>query len=344
MHTNTNKESGRSGAPAAVFAPCGKRVLFIGLSYYSYTEKIIGLLRKKGFAVEYYPSEDRSFWSKSTKKLFPSTYKTLLDKYHESIVAAARKSSYDYVFFLQIHSLAFDHVEALRISQPNAKFILYNWDSLATHDYRPYLRLLDEVFTFDRDDAKKVEARYLPLFALPEYFVPPEGLVPSHHIYFVGAIGSLERFAAIRQLDDYCKEQKLRFLKHLHCSPAILLELFGNRLFIEGLSLAALSTEQIIKRMNDSVAVFDFPNHAQSGYTMRLIENLCAGKKIVTSNARVRQEEFYSEDQFFVAENLDFTGLKDFLKTDTQGSDVAECSARRAEFSLDHWIDSIFEG
>jgi hypothetical protein len=344
MYTNTDKESGRPGASSASLEPCGKRILFIGLSYYSYTEKIIEFLRKKGFAVEYRPSENRSFWSKSTKKLFPSFYKILLGKYHESIVVAARKSSYDYVFFLQIHSIALDNVEALRASQPTAKFILYNWDSLTTHDYRPYLGLLDAVFTFDRDDAKKVAAQYLPLFALPDYFVVPERLVPSHDIYFVGAIGSLERFAAIRKLDDYCKEQRLRFLNHLHCSPAILLKLLRNGLFMGGLSLRALSTEQIIHRMNDSVAVFDFPNHAQSGYTMRLIENLCAGKKIITSNVRVRQEEFYSKDQFFVVENLDFTGLKDFLKSDTQGSHGAQCPARRVEFSLDHWLDCIFEG
>jgi len=65
-----------------------------------------------------------------------------------------------------------------------------------------------------------------------------------------------------------------------------------------------------------------------------------------TSNARVRQEKFYSEDQFFIVENLDFgfTGMKDFLKTDIQGSKGARRWATYAEIIPDHWLDSIFEG
>jgi len=56
--------------------------------------------------------------------------------------------------------------------------------------------------------------------------------------------------------------------------------------------------------------------------------------KIVTSSARLRQEEFYSEDQFFVVENLDFNVAesKDFLKTDIQGLKGARRSARHANF------------
>ena len=320
-----------------------KRILFIGLPYYSYTDSIVESLGKKEFAVDYYPSETRTFWSKTIRKLFPWTYRSMLWKYHARIVSKARNSRYDYVFFLQIHTLAQEHVERLRSSQPTAKFILYNWDSLSTHDYRPYLRYLDSVFTFDRDDAATVSGRYLPLFALPGYFEASHSDTPSNDIYFVGSIGTLERFAAVRNFADYCRAENIRFAKHLHCSPAIFLMLLRRGLYMRGMTLRALSTDEIVRLMNTSVAVFDFPNRPQSGYTMRLIENMCAGKKIVTSNATVRGETFYSEDQFFVVENLDFSGLKAFLKTETQGSTTgAPREARYSEFTLDRWLDSIF--
>jgi hypothetical protein len=341
---STSQVSNHRDAPSVPAEARGKRILFIGLSYYSYTGKIVDALKEKGFAVKYYPLENRSFWWKTTRKLLPSGYKFLLRNYHARIVAAERRSRYDYVFFLQIHYLSVEHVENLRNSQRTAKFILYNWDSLSTHDYRPYLRHLDSVFTFDRNDAAEVGVRYLPLFALPEYFAASAKVAPAHDVYFVGAIGTLERFAALRKLDAYCREQNIRFAKHLHCSPAILLKLLRNRLFIKGVTLRALSTQEIIRLMNDSIAVFDFPNHVQSGFTMRLIENMCAGKKVVTSNAAVREEEFYAAEQFFVAENLDFTGLKGFLKSDLQASKDARPRTRHAEFSLDHWLDRIFEG
>ena len=339
---NAGDSAGASTAAPSV-SPPERRILFVGLSFYSYTGRIIESLREKGFLVRYYPSEKRTFWSKTIKRFAPSVYKRWRRNYHERILAAERKPRYEYVFFLQIHYLALDHVERLRISQPNAKFVLYNWDSLTTHDYRPYLKFLDAVFTFDRDDAGTVAARYLPLFALPEYFQTPAPATPQYDIYFVGAIGTLERFAAVRKLDDYCKEHDIRLVKHLQCSPAVLLKLLRNGLFVKGLSLRSLSTEQVIELMSDSVAVFDFPNHPQSGFTMRLIENMCAGKKIVTSNTLVRDEKFYSKDQFFVLHNLDFDGLKEFLDSSVAGPTGSQEFPRHEEFSLDHWLASIFE-
>ena len=331
-------------ARATPSAARGKRILFIGLSYYAYTGKIIDALKAKGFAVKYYPLENRGFWWKTVRKLLPSGYKALLRNYHARILTAEHESRYDYVFFLQIHCLSLEHVESLRNSQPTAKFILYNWDSLRTHDYRPYLRLLDSVFTFDRNDAAELGARYLPLFALPEYFAASATAAPGHDVYFVGAIGTLERFAALRTLDSYCREHNIRFAKHLHCSPAILLKLLRHGLFMRGVTLRALSTQQIIGLMNDSIAVFDFPNHVQSGFTMRLIENMCAGKKVVTSNATVRDEVFYTAEQFFVAADLDFEGLEAFLQSEVHGSKDAHPRTRHGEFSLDRWLDRIFEG
>lgn len=341
---NTLQVSDHRAGPADPTGTQAKCVLFIGLSYYSYTDRIAAALRARGFAVKYYPAEKRSFWWKAARKLLPSIYRSLLGKYHARIVSAERGSRYDYVFFLQIHNLALDRVESLRQAHPSAKFILYNWDSLLTHDYRPYLGLLDSVFTFDRNDAAALGARYLPLFALPEYFAARARAVPSHDIYFVGAIGTLERFAAVQKLDDYCREQEIRFAKHLHCSPAILLKLLRNGLFIKGVTLRALSTQEIIQLMNDSIAVFDFPNHVQNGFTMRFMENMCAGKKIVTSNVAVRAEQFYAEDRFFVADNLDFTGLKSFLTSKVRGSTDGRSTVPHPEFSLDRWLDCIFEG
>ena len=136
---NTLQVSDHRAGPADPTGTQAKCVLFIGLSYYSYTDRIAAALRARGFAVKYYPAEKRSFWWKAARKLLPSIYRSLLGKYHARIVSAERGSRYDYVFFLQIHNLALDRVESLRQAHPSAKFILYNWDSLHTHDYRPYL-------------------------------------------------------------------------------------------------------------------------------------------------------------------------------------------------------------
>ena len=34
------------------------------------------------------------------------------------------------------------------------KFILYNWDSVTTHDYTNHIKYFDSCFTLDSDDSK----------------------------------------------------------------------------------------------------------------------------------------------------------------------------------------------
>jgi len=251
-----------------------RRILFIGLSYYSYSARIAGRLRERGYEVDYHAAEDRSFASKTRKKFLPANYAARLRLYHERILAASRAAHYDDIFFIQIHSLAPELVARLRQQHPAARCVLYNWDSLATHDYRPYLPLLDRVFTFDRADAAALSLPYLPLFALPEYFSTRAQPAPRYDLYFVGAIGTLERFDALAALECFCRARGIRLRMHLHCSPAIALMLLRERHYLEGMTLRSLDTPGIIALMNDSAAVFDFPNHRQSGYTMRFVENL----------------------------------------------------------------------
>ena len=65
--------------------------------------------------------------------------------------------------------------------------------------------------------------------------------------------------------------------------------------------------------LETSRATFDFANHKQSGYTMRLIENMCAGCKIITQNARIVNEPFYREDRFLLVDGHDFSAVPAFL-------------------------------
>lgn len=93
-----------------------------------------------------------------------------------------------------------------------------------------------------------------------------------------------------------------------------------------------------MRMVESSVAVFDFANHAQSGYTMRIFENLCAGKKIVTSNTRIRHESFYSPDRIHVFEDLDFAGVKQFLEVP-----LAEPEADFPDFHVQSFAHRLIE-
>ena len=269
--------------------------------------------------------------------MLPNFYRKSLIKYHKDIIAKESDTQYDYVFFIQVHHFSLENIKQLRKSQSQSSFILYNWDSLTTHDYQAYLKYFDTVFTFDKADAVKLNIRYLSLFSLPEYFRVQASDKPFYDLYFVGAIVTLNRYKAIQELEKFCQSKNLNFKKYLQCSPYILMKLALKGFSIKGLSLKSISANDIIKIMDKSVAVFDFANHSQSGYTMRLIENMCAGKKIVTSNTNIIHEDFYSDDRFLLVKNLDFSELNYFLN-----KPITKTTSFH-HFSLSHWVDKILE-
>jgi hypothetical protein len=291
------------------------RILFIGIRYYSYTDRIIEEMRAQGHLVDYHAIERVDPLSKTFKRYGPAGYARSLSAYHRRLIEAAGATRYDFVLLLQAHHFTRANLQALRQSQPQARFLLYNWDSLTTHDYSPHLDLFEASATFDPDDAARLGIHYLPLFALPEYFdVARSTDAAVYDLYFVGSVHSMARYEAVRRLSEYCRANRLRLKLYLHCSPPRFLGLLGRGKLMKGMTLRSVGTEAIVAMMQASRAVFDFSNHRQSGYTMRLVENMCAGKKVVTANQHIAGEPFFSEDRFLVlGSDLDFSGLKAFI-------------------------------
>lgn len=93
---------------------------------------------------------------------------------------------------------------------------------------------------------------------------------------------------------------------------------------------------RFVSLIENSSAVFDYANHRQSGYTMRTIENLCAGRKIITNNPGIREEPFYTSDRIYILKNLDFTGVKEFLEVPLMYPDEAFES-----FHIDRFIGQL---
>lgn len=313
-----------------------KRILFIGISWYNYANEIITVLMENGFEVSYYPIEPRTIYFRGLHNVSEYLYNKAMARYHLSLINNEKTKNYDFIFFIQVHHFSFSNIELLKQYHPNTPFILYNWDSIETHDYRPYIKYFDRVFTFDPVDAKNYSLFYLPLFLIPSIEKLSNLKVFEYDIYFIGSIGSIERYLEIKKFTAFCRKEKLRFEKFLHCSPVFFIKLILNGYFPNDISFSPISIKKFHELIQKSIAVFDYPNHIQNGYTMRLIENLCSGKKIITNNSRIKDEYFYSEDRILLIKDSDFSNVRSFLKTDIRDPDN-----NFSEFSLYHWINKI---
>lgn len=307
------------------------RILFIGIDFYDYAARISAAFERLGHRVDFHPIEDRGFAAKTAKRLAPHAYEKRRAAYHQRLIDQSAGIVYDVVLFIQVHQMRHEALEQLRALHRDARFVLYNWDSLTTHDFRPWMRHFDHVATFDPDDARTIGCAYLPLFAIPRFFEIDHQRPAQHDLYFVGAIGSMHRFDALSRLHAFCEKSGLSVRYHLVCSPLVRWQLWRAGKSLPGVSGDSIGFEQIIAMLETSRATFDFANHRQSGYTMRLIENMCAGRKIITENPRILDEDFYRPDRFLLIDGQDFSAIPEFLaKPITSKLDV------RA-FHVDNW-------
>lgn len=290
-----------------------KKILLVGLNYHDYTREIVAELRALGHEVTFHDIQPGRLHLKVLRKWAPSRYVHALDRYHDGILAAERGRRYDLVLFIQVHQMAPRTVSAMRREFEGAEFVLYNWDAVTNHDYRPYLQWFDRVYTFDPQDARELGLRYLPLFCIRAFQNLRRRDQGRGAIYLVGNIVNPRRYEAIHAFKRYCQLERIEFRYFLHGSTHALTLLLRRGSLPLDVSLRSIPMPEFIDMIETSTAVFDFANHRQSGYTMRIVENLCAGKKIVTNNARIREEPFFSDDRIHVFNDLDFSGIKEFL-------------------------------
>ena len=290
------------------------RVLFIGIEYHAYTRAIVAEMEHLGAEVTFVDIQPRSLAFKVLRTLARPLYEQFLQRHLRAAVDAAKSTVYDKVVFLQVHQMAIKTLEALRQVQSQAEFSLYNWDSITTHDYRAHAMVFDRVLTFDRRDASAYGYGYLPLFCVRSWQRHATWQAPARSVYMVGNIVRLARYQAVEAFRDYCARERVTFNQHLKISPLVLIHALRAGIRPRRVTLKVISSKKFGEMIESSNAAFDFANHLQSGQTMRMMESLCAGKKVITSNVWVRQEPFYSPDRIHVFDELDFSGIVDFLE------------------------------
>lgn len=290
------------------------KVLFFGIQYHGYTDAIIDEMRRLGAAVTFVDLQPRSLPFKVLRTVARPFYEGHVQRHLVAAVEAERVTAYDKVVFLQAHQMPVETLATLRRLQPQAEFVLYNWDAITTHDYRPQAKLFHRVLTFDRRDAETQGYQYLPLFCIRKW----QGLADRAHprsVYMVGNIVRLARYHAVRLFAAYCADHGIAFRTHLKISPVVLAQALRSGIWPRDVTLQPIPEARFIDLAESSAAAFDFANHTQSGQTMRMMESLCMGKKVITNNAFVMLEPFYSPDRVYVFDGSDFSGVAQFLDT-----------------------------
>ncbi len=311
------------------------RVLYIGLDYYHYPKMICQEMESIGYKVDFSPIEPRSFFYKASRYIAKKSYKKHLDKYHQKIIEETKSTHYDKVFFITSHFMSNENLEALKKAQPAAQFIAYHWDSISQYDYLETTPFFEKIYSFDRDDCKKHGFKYLPLFASGNYSKVMQNKVkPNIDIYTVGSIVQPERYILVNEFRQFCMKNNITFYFYLKVTPVTFLRLLIKGIIPQNVSFTSIKTKKLQSIIARSRAVLDVTNHKQSGLTMRVIENVYIGKKVVTTNENIKAEPFYSPEQVFILPIKEAKVFKSFIEAVYKPHNLTE-------LSINSWMKTI---
>lgn len=267
------------------------RILLIAPAFYDYHSQIVRCLEAKGHQVRFFAERPHRAIYSPAKKLPAKLQRAVFDSYLRKILACTKGEAFDRVIVIRGEIVADWFVEALRALHPQARFVLYEWDSWRVTDFRPLVPLFDAVASFDSVDAQELGLGYLPLFFIPAYRATEVAAVPEWDLVFVGSYHEA-RYRTILAIREACAAKGLRLRHYLYIARIDYLKL---RLFAkfpplrEDVSFAKLDQATVVAMYRNAAGILDIENTKQTGLTMRSFEALATGRYLVTTNPLARK-------------------------------------------------------
>ena len=290
---------------AAQSTPRG-HVLLVSPLTFSYHLSISATLRSMGYAVTWWDERASSAtWYKLALRLFPAmtvqwSERSFLKRLHQ-----LDPTSVSHVLVIKGEGLSRRVALKMRETLISASMGLYLWDGVENvKGVSKILTAFDSVATFDPVDAKTFGWTYRPLFGR-NISANKDIAAPMQFDWcFIGTIHS-DRHRVIHRLRQRCGPLSKNFVFGYFQSPVML---FIRRLLDWTMWLApkgTLSTKpmpaaDVAQVVECSRAVLDVEHPRQRGFTMRTIETLLAGKKLVTTNKHILDSDLYDPSRVCV--------------------------------------------
>ncbi len=327
-----------------------KKILIIGYDYYHYTSSIVKEVESLGFVVDYFSIEPNGLAYKlsryghkfSNRFLIGRGVKYFLGKlnleyknnYYQDLLARTSGLEYEKIFFLTTLFIPACFIALFRKNHPTSEFIAYHWDSLGPHnDYLDNVKYFDRIYSFDSGDCNRYGYTYLPLFASGAYDDVVFSM-PTIDIYSVGTVAVLDRYFLAQQYKQLFESMGLICYLYLKVTPISYLRLLLKGVIPKNVYFRNLNPQKMSEIVSQSKSVLDVPNHKQTGLTMRVIENISIGMKVVTTNENIANEAFYDKRVVHILGVDDQIDLPAFINGDYRGP-------RCPELKLNSWIKKV---
>jgi hypothetical protein len=318
--------------------------LFISASFFGYAKEIKARLEQRGRKVAWF--EDRPATDATTKallRLSPTLLTGKAERYFDQIIEQVRQQPIRDVLVIKGEALTVEAIHRLRKALPDARFTIYFWDSYGNmpKDSFQKVALFDRALTFDPVDAASDNRLiYRPLFFVEEQVNLP-AVEQDIDLLFFGTAHD-DRYAIVKRIERALPHD-VSFTKVLYIPFKGIY--YFRRCFDPAFWGASrdefiftpLSKQEIMGLVARARAVVDIERVVQTGYTMRSIETFAAGRKIISTNARITEADFYHVNNVAVINRMNPRVDPEFLESPyvTPQPQVLQ------RYTLASWLDEV---
>lgn len=324
------------------------KILLIMPQFFDYPQEIIKELNIMGYEVDFY--DDRpstNAWVKAVIRINKNFIYSYIKSYFNKIMKTVKTKKYDIVFLISGQSLSFNEnmIQSIKNCQPQAKFILYQWDSERNFPYIKNMhKFFDKCYSFDKNDTERnLYLKFLPLFYTRKY----EDIGKRHKkgykydFCFVGTAHP-QKYKYIKMMSQQLKEvYPNQFIYFYFPSKIVFLyrKLMNRELkraHLNEFHYTPLKGEQMNTVYESAKCILDSAQAGQSGLTIRVFETLGAKKKLITTNKDIVNYDFYRPENIYVYDGeIDLNNI--FFKCQYQ--EISEEIYKK--YSITSWLKEI---
>lgn len=327
------------------------KLLLIMPKFFNYPRLITEELNRMGYEVDFF--DDRpstNTWVKAAIRINKKLIQTYIKKYFDEVMKTVSSKKYDVVFLISGQSLSFseDMIAYIKESQPQAKFVLYQWDSQTNFPYiKRVQHFFDKCYSFDRKDTEETPTlKFLPLFysRVYEELGAKNKKDFKNDFCFIGTAHP-KKYKFIKMMSEQLKAvYPKQFIYFFFPSPIVYFYRKVMNKELRGAKYSEFHYEPLTgQKMNDvyeaSRCVLDSAQAGQLGLTIRVLEALGAKKKLITTNEDIVNYDFYRPENIYVYEgHIDLDNV--FFKEEYKEVDKEIYE----KYSLRSWLKKIVEG
>jgi len=293
------------------------KTLFIGPRFYSYHKAIINEISKSSDVIFYSEVPYGGKFYFGVKRFFPSKTNFLQRRYAEKLFNVIKTHCINQLFIIRGYGIDANLLKCVKLYNPNITIINCQWDAIANNPNGYNLsQWADRNYTFDIKDAEAYNWNYLPLFYNWEKLNNSHVSIKKDiDILFVGAYHSNRSFK-IKELNKYCIKNNINFKYYIYVPFYTYIRdfLFTHSISFKDIKFRTLNRTKYILLLQRSKSVLDIQYCNQSGLTIRTIEALSIGTKVITTNPNILESECYNKNNVFIWNEISYMKINLFLR------------------------------